>query len=497
MTTPSSRADVSQLFTRQASGLVRVAGAGDTFIFSIGLIGVGAGIFTGFFFRAFYPGASFLLATAIAGLGSLFVSLCFYFFSVVFPRSGGSFVFISRTLNAGTAFTVTFFEAVAFSFLGAVNSYFIVVVGLAPLFSSIAFLTDIAALASAAAWMSTHTGTFIVGSAVLIVTGLVPLLGIRKFLLLNRVMFVIAVIGVLFGLVVLLITSRAAFLTQFVSDTHLSPTQVVHAAVHTGYQANAAFSWSQTLKLTVWPAGYLAFAVMSSAIGGEIKTVRRSQFVGMVGSVVVATAVIIVYIPLADHVFGRTFMDALVWNSTNAPRFSTAAPPYITLLLGIASRNVFVGSVIIAGFIAWLYFLIAPQLVYAQRLLIAWSFDRLAPDKLGYVSQRYNSPIYAILITVIVAFAFLTLICYGVLPLLAYILGIFAVWALIGVLGAIFPWVRRSCSSLHPSPVTGFSGSRPSPWPASQPRSSWHGRSFSTGTTHWRQVTPRPLCSGW
>lgn len=442
MTTRSSGPDISQLFTRKASGLVRVAGAGDTFIFSIGLISVGAGIFTGFFYRAFYPGSSFLVATVIAGLGSLFVSLCFYFFSVVFPRSGGSFVFISRTANAGTAFSVTFFEAVAFSFLGAVNSYFIVVVGLAPLFSSIAFLTHTTALATAAAWMSTHTGTFIVGSAVLIITGLVPLLGIRKLLLLNRVMFAIAVIGVLLGLVVMLITSRATFLAQFVAETHLRPAQVVNAAVHTGYAANAGFSWEQTLKLTVWPAGYLAFAVMSSAIGGEIKTVRRSQFLGMVGSVVVATVAIIIYIPLADHVFGRTLMDALAWNSTNAPRFSTAAPPYITLLLGIASRNVFIGSVIIFGFIAWLYFLISPQLVYAQRLIIAWSFDRLAPDKLGYVSQRYNSPIYAILITVVLAFAFLTLICYGVLPLLAYILGIFAVWALIGVLGAIFPWAR-------------------------------------------------------
>jgi amino acid transporter len=441
-TSRRSEPDISTLFTRNASGLVRVAGATDTFIFSIGLISVGAGIFTGFFYRAFYPGSSFLVATAIAGLGSLFVSLCFYMFAVVFPRSGGSFVFISRTANAGTAFSVTFFEAVAFSFLGAVNSYFIVVVGLAPLFSSIGFLTHTPGLATASSWMSTHTGTFIVGAAVLVVTGLVPMLGIRKLLLLNRVMFAIAVIGIVLGLGVLLFTSKASFLTQFVAETHLRPAQVIHAAVGTGYSAGAGFYWSQTLKLTVWPAGYLAFAVMSSAIGGEIKTVRRSQFIGMVGAVVVATLAIIVYIPLADHVFGRTFMDALAWNSTNAPKFSTAAPPYITLLLGIASRNVVLGSIIIAGFIAWLYFLISPQLVYAQRLLIAWSFDRLAPEKLGYVTKRFNSPAYAILITVVLAFAFLTFISYGILPLLAYILGIFAVWALIGLLGAVFPWAR-------------------------------------------------------
>ena len=140
--------ELSQLFTRKASGLVRVAGGLDTFIFSIGLISVGAGIFTGFFFEAFYPGASFFVATIVAGVGSLFISLCFYMFAVVFPRSGGSFVFISRTSSPGVAFSVTFFEAVAFSFLGAVNSYFIVQVGLAPLFSSFSILLNSSALGS-------------------------------------------------------------------------------------------------------------------------------------------------------------------------------------------------------------------------------------------------------------------------------------------------------------------------------------------------------------
>jgi hypothetical protein len=43
---------------------------------------------------------------------------------------------------------------------------------------------------------------------------------------------------------------------------------------------------------------------------------------------------------------------------------------------------------------------------------------------------------------VAVAFGFLVLISYGVLPLLAYILGIFAVWTVIAVMGVVFPWRR-------------------------------------------------------
>src|SRR5712692_4886877 len=70
MASKASSTELSQLFTRKASGLVRVAGGTDTFIFSIGLISVGAGIFTWFFFRAFYPGSSFMVATLVAGAGS-------------------------------------------------------------------------------------------------------------------------------------------------------------------------------------------------------------------------------------------------------------------------------------------------------------------------------------------------------------------------------------------------------------------------------------------
>jgi amino acid transporter len=433
--------DVSGLFTRQASGLVRVAGTFDTFIFCIGFIGLGSGIFTGFFYHAFYPGSSFLLATLIAGIGSVFVALCFYLWSITFPRSGGTFVFLSRSVGPGVGFTLTFFEAIAFCFLGGVNAYFMVQVGIAPLFSMLGILTD-ADFASVTSWLATGTGTFVVGGAIVVITGLVPMLGMRRLLLLQRVMFALAVVGVLVGFLVLLFKTRAGFDKDFTAATGLTRAEVLAAAGDSGFNADPGFSLSETLKLTVWPAGYLAFAVMTSSIGGEIKAVRRSQFVGMVGSVIVATLAIIAFIPFAHSVFGREFMDALVWNSTEAPDASTSAPPYITLLLGIASPNAVVGAVVIVGFIAWLYFLISPQLVYAQRLMVAWSFDRIAPERLGYVSDRFRSPVVAIGISVVIGLTFLALVSYGVLSLLAYILGVFVVWGVVATIGVVFPRLR-------------------------------------------------------
>jgi amino acid transporter len=439
-TQSAESADLSQLFTRQASGLVRVAGSFDTFIFCIGVISVGAAIFAGFFYHVNYPGASFALATVIAGIGGVFIALCFYFWSVIFPRSGGTFVFLSRTIGPGLAFPITFFEAVGVIFFAALNAMFIVQVGVAPLFSTIGSMTH-SNVNGIVTWLSGHTGTFIVGTVVLLSTGLIPLLGMRSFLTLQRAMFAVAVVGIVLGAFVLIFQSRSGFDSKLLHGTGLTREGVLAAAAKT-HMPTASFSWSETLKFTVWPAGYLFAAVLSSGIGGEIKAVRRSQFVGMVGSVVVATIAILIYIPLSYKVFGGTFMDALVWNSTAAPHASTVAPPYITNLIAIASSPV-VGTIVILGFIAWLYFLVTPELVYSQRLMVAWSFDRIAPDALGYVSRRYHSPVVAIAMSLTLAVAFLALITYGVLAVLAFILGIFTVWAIVALAGAAFPWVRR------------------------------------------------------
>ena len=86
--------------------------------------------------------------------------------------------------------------------------------------------------------------------------------------------------------------------------------------------------------------------------------------------------------------------------------------------------------------------------------MLAWSFDRLAPERLGYVSDRFNSPIVAIGVSVGLGFIFLALVSYGVLAILAYILGIFVVWALVALVGVVFPWLRRDL--YRSSPLTRY-----------------------------------------
>src|SRR6266849_7704119 len=88
------------LFVRNATGLVRELNAFDAFnlVFSAVLIPVGITQVMSFT-PTFWPHAnmlvSFLLATPLVGA----CGLVYLYFTVIMPRSGGDYVWVSRTLS--------------------------------------------------------------------------------------------------------------------------------------------------------------------------------------------------------------------------------------------------------------------------------------------------------------------------------------------------------------------------------------------------------------
>ena len=95
MTEQSMVAPTPGVFSRQASGLVRVGGAWDALIFNVFNNSIGLGIvYNQFFGPSAYPGARPALSTLFAALGLVAVAVTFYFWAVIIPRSGGNYVFL-------------------------------------------------------------------------------------------------------------------------------------------------------------------------------------------------------------------------------------------------------------------------------------------------------------------------------------------------------------------------------------------------------------------
>jgi amino acid transporter len=176
----------------------------------------------------------------------------------------------------------------------------------------------------------------------------------------------------------------------------------------------------------------------------------------MIGAVVATGLLIALFSGLAAKSFGNEFQGAVAWNSLNGvPNGSTeatiGASPWFTVLAGILSGNSVIAAIVMATFAAWIWFWIPAELAYTTRSMIAWSFDRIAPDRLGYVSRRFHTPVVAIGISTVFAIVFMWLIAYRNFQLLTLIELIMIVWGVAAASAVVFPWVRRSFFQSSPA----------------------------------------------
>ena len=121
------------------------------------------------------------------------------------------------------------------------------------------------------------------------------------------------------------------------------------------------------------------------------------------------------------------------------------------MLAGILTSNVVLAVIIMAVFVVWIWFWIPAELSYTTMSMIAWSFDRVAPDKLGWVSERFHTPIIAIAISTAGSIAFMWLIAFKAIALLTLVEVLLVVWGTAMVSAVVFPRTRRELFDASPA----------------------------------------------
>jgi amino acid transporter len=440
------------VFSRKASGLVRVGSTLDVFIFNVGLVSVGIAIaYNQYYGPSLYPGAQPWVATLLAALGMVFVAAAFYCWSVVFPRSGGVYVFLSRTIHPGVAFVMSLIETIILLYYAALAAGLIVQVGLASFFGAVGTVSRNSTLTSWGASVARPAGVFWIGTLIIVVAGALLVTGTRRYFTVQRVLFVVAVAGLAVIAVVMLVGSRSSFQSDLSSLTGLRYNQVIAAAEKHGY-APAASSFTQSAKFLIWPLLPLLGAVQSVGIGGEIKKVRRSQLLGMVGAVAATGVVIALFALLSNKDFGYTFQGAVAYNTVSGVSgATTTTAPWFAVLAGILGHNVFLSVVILATFAAWIWFWIPAEMAYTTRSMIAWSFDRVAPNKLGFVSETTHTPVVAIGISTGGAVVFMWLIAFKAVAFLTFIEVLLVIWGAVMISAVLFPMLRSRLYASSPA----------------------------------------------
>ncbi len=450
-----------RIFLRKASGLIRTAGTFDTFIYNIGLVSVGLGVGTMMFYGpAYYPGGNLIIACIIAGVAMCFIAFGLITWTVTLPRSGGIYVFGSRILPPFIALTVSLVEIVAWLFYCAIAAYWIIILGIAPALAVVGYLTGDEGWLAASGWITSPWPMFLVGSGILVLSGIILATGMKFYLTIQKIVFTVAVLGSLFLIVVLAGGSHGEFVSNFnavmgpVLETDDPYNAIIASAKENGW-GYEGHDWKQTWLVSNWPFLPLIGSAFSIAIGGEIKSVERAHTYGMLGAISGSVVLWLFTIGLSQSVFGYDFLGASVYNLLEGVGLSTPTDPSITLLAGILTQSPFITVLVSIGLISWMWMWIPGMHTFAVRALVAWSFDRVAPEALGTISEKRHTPTVAIGVSVII-----TIICMYLFvftePFSKIIILIEAAvlaWSIVLGAGIFFPYMRPEI--YEKSPIAG------------------------------------------
>ena len=436
-TSTAPRADAPPaggVFSRSASGLIRVAGSWDVFIFNVGLVSVGIAIaFNQYYGPSLYPGAEPAISTLLAALGMCFAAATFYFWSTIFPRSGGVYVILSRTTHSSLAFLFSLLETVILLYYGALAASLLVQVGLGSFFATVGSIGGNDTLVGWAGDVTGARGTFWIGTGVLLLAGLLLATGTRRYFTVQRVVFVVAVVATFVTLLVMLFGSRSSFQSNLTELTGLKYDSVISTAKEEASPPRPASTGARRSSSSSGRCCRCSARSSRSASAGRSRRSARPQLFGMLGAVIATGLLIALFAVLSNKAFGQSFQGAVAFNSLSgiadgSTEGSIGAAPYFTTLAGILANNSFLAVIIMAAFVAWFWFWIPAEIAYTTRSMIAWSFDRLVPSQMGYVSRRFHTPVVAIAIGTAGSIVFMWLIAFHGIALLTLIEALLVIW---------------------------------------------------------------------
>jgi len=191
-----------------------------------------------------------------------------------------------------------------------------------------------------------------------------------------------------------------------------------------GFAIRGAWDWKETLLVLSWPGYFLFWSNASTYVGGEVRDAAKTQIKALTAATVFCGFWILLVISLFQKTLGWGFLGSLAFLPPG--QLGMQFTPTFAELAAAMSGNVVIGGVIVICFACWTYVWAPADIAIVTRNFLAWSLDRLAPEKLSEVHPRLHTPVTALLVCGICGEFFLAL--YAWLPQFALLVGVFAVF---------------------------------------------------------------------
>lgn len=438
----------TEVFVRRASGLVRQIGTKDTMMMNALSTGLNWPLIIIVWGTALFPGANMALSSILGVIPAIFISVVYYLFSVAMPRTGGDYVWVSRVVHPAIGFMANLYlTSVLFSWLGY-NPGMSVGGGQNPglnmMFRNLAMVTGNASLVGLAETLESLPVFVAISVLILVFYGVILAVGTKNFVRLQWLFFGVSLVGLATYVITLLSVGHAGFVARFNALSGTTYGAVVGAAQQSGFQLTTTFtaSLAAVVYVTINYAGYQ----WSSYYVGEIKSVERSQLVGIFGSLFFVAICFAVFYAVSDYVFGHEFIAAVanLWMNGD-PAYTLPIMPSAPYLISFVTDNVFVVSMIPFWFFIAAATGPAVCMFITVRNFFAYSFDRVLPARICDVDRRFKAPYNAIILAFIVSLFFTYLTWFT--PTIAFyayaMLGLNIGYAIVSFAAIVFPYRRK------------------------------------------------------
>jgi len=438
------------VFARKATGLVREGSPWSVLVYNINFVSIGLMlVFALVMEPAFYPGGNVLGTFLGAFIVVIPTSLTFAFLAAAMPRSGGTYVYVSRILGPSWGMMSSLNNTIWWILYGGVPSAFLAYYGLTPLLRGLGVLTSNATLIRYGNDLSTPTGAFVVGTILIVTLVAIFAIGLNTYFRIQNVLFVIALIGIAVTIGVLATTSHASFVASFdhyvgrITGRSGAYGHVVAAAKKAGFKT-APFSFYWTLIPMTWIYLELVFNQSSAYIGGEVKRPGSVQLWSMPFAAIFSTGVAMLVAWLMSQVVGSTLLGAVSYTN-GAPMGFSSAPVY-TELVGYAAGNVVIGFVVTFAFLFFSYSWLPGQIINSSRNLLAYGIDGVFPSWFGKVSERRHTPVNALVVMGLGSIGALFWYTRPTSPFktLTGIFGFLLSFLMVSLAAVLFPYRQRS-----------------------------------------------------
>jgi basic amino acid/polyamine antiporter, APA family len=400
------------LFARKATGLVRGWALRDAFMyafFSINLITLGLFIFS---YAVFIPDGSLMWAVIISGAYLVLQAITYASLIAAMPRAGGDYIWISRVLGGGIGFVL------------AACGWWFILWHWVPIYANILnveIFVPLGAIVGADGWVSFFTqpkGLFTASIITALMASLIISLGMRMYARIQKFCFYGGLVGLAFMFILLLVNSKADFISAFntqageVLGTSGDAYNATLKAGDVGTSAGSSVATFGAVKGVFLLIPFMLFFNLWSNWGatlyGEVRGASdfRKNIYAMGGALLATTGLAVVMFLLIAKTMGWDFYNASnngYWGTIYA--YVDGAPmgatfPYPGLLTSFLMGGAFWQFLLVALLSLWFFGWVGTVFLSSTRVVFAAAFDRVLPEGAAKVTSN-GVPIVAIALMLI------------------------------------------------------------------------------------------------